>query len=396
MGGAQWKRAARLACCTTHRMLAAILRASPRLQTRSFTTAMTTSGPISILGTSRLQGLNVLITGASGGIGKSTALLFARTGANVVLCARRKDALDSAVQDCSEAYKAQGSVAGERGGKFAAIVMDMRDRKSIDNIVHTLPDWASKIDVLVANAGLVRGKDKIGDIDPDEIDEMLECNVRGFIHLNQIFVRRFREQNSGHLITLGSIAGREAYPGGAIYCSTKFAVHAFTSSLLKELVDTPIRVTEIQVSRNRVPIWTDTSDRCFSFAQPGMVETDFSVTRYRGDKAKADAVSDQVCQRQTGRCLTTFLGVQGPHTLDARRRRRGHHLCCFQTIPRQCRRDTPLSRQSGISVPRLSRKQMMMMVVCHWQLYSTIVHLPSLGSIRLVLLVNLSFLLFGV
>lgn len=190
-----------------------------------------------------------LITGASGGIGLSTALLFARTGTNVILCARRKDALDKAVKQCEEAYKAQGSVAaGSKGGKFAAIVMDMRDRKSMDKILTSLPEWAdSKVDILVANAGLVYGKDKIGEIDPDEIDIMLDTNVRGFIHLNQIFIREFKKRNSGHLITLGSIAGREAYPGGSIYCATKFAVNAFTSALLKELVDTPIRVTEIQV-----------------------------------------------------------------------------------------------------------------------------------------------------
>jgi 3-hydroxy acid dehydrogenase/malonic semialdehyde reductase len=207
---------------------------------RRFTTAMTSSGPVSILGTSRLQGKSVLITGASGGIGKSAALLFARTGANVILCARRKDALDSAVTECQEAYKAQGESAGTKGGKFTSIVMDMRDRKSIDSVLSSLPQWASTVDILVANAGLVRGKDKVGDIDPDEIDEILETNVRGFIHLNQIFVRLFKKQNSGHLITLGSIAGREAYPGGSIYCATKFAVNAFTSSLLKELVDTPV------------------------------------------------------------------------------------------------------------------------------------------------------------
>lgn len=208
---------------------------------RLFTTAMTSTGPVSILGTSRLQGKTALITGASGGIGKSAALLFARTGTNVILCARRKDALDTVVKECEEAYKAQGSVAGSNGGKFAAIVMDMRNRKSMDNILPSLPEWAfSKVDILVSNAGLVRGKDKVGDIDPDEIDEMLETNVRGFIHLNQIFIREFKKRNSGHLITLGSIAGREAYPGGSIYCATKFAVHAFTSSLLKELVDTQV------------------------------------------------------------------------------------------------------------------------------------------------------------
>ncbi|UZJ57463.1 hypothetical protein CBS101457_006783 [Exobasidium rhododendri] len=233
---------------------------------------MTSSAPVSILGTQRLQGKTCLITGSSGGIGRSTALLMARAGANVVLCARRKEVLDQVVKECEEAYEAQGSGAGTKGGNFSSIVMDMRDRKSLDSILHSLPGWSKgKVDILIANAGLVRGKDKVGDIDPDEIDEVLETNVRGFIHLNQIFVREFKKQNSGHIITIGSIAGREAYPGGSIYCASKFAVNAFTSSLLKELVDTPIRVTEIQ---------------------PGMVETSFSVTRYRGDQQKADSEYD--------------------------------------------------------------------------------------------------------
>ena len=227
-------------------------RLGPAVHLRRFTTAMTSTEPLPILGTHRLQGKNVLVTGASGGIGRSTALLFARTGANVVLCARRKEVLDSVVKECEDAYKVQGTGAGSKGGHFASVVMDMRDRKSIDSILPALPSWAkSNIDVLVANAGLVRGKDKVGEIDADEVDEMLETNVRGFIHLNQIFVREFKKQNRGHLITLGSIAGREAYPGGSIYCATKFAVNAFTSSLLKELVDTPVSASPLCVLLNR-------------------------------------------------------------------------------------------------------------------------------------------------
>ena len=228
------------------------------------------SGAAPIFTTSRLQGKNVVITGASGGIGKSTALLFARAGANVVLSARRKDALEEAVSECQAAYKAQGeAISGQKGGKFAAIVTDLRDRKSIDALHANLPEWAKgKTDIFVSNAGLVRGREHVGDIDPDEIDEMIETNVRGFIHVNQLFVKEFKTRNSGHIITIGSIAGREAYPGGSIYCATKFAVKAFTSSLLKELVNTNVRVTEIQ---------------------PGMVETDFSVTRFRGDQNRADA-----------------------------------------------------------------------------------------------------------
>jgi 3-hydroxy acid dehydrogenase / malonic semialdehyde reductase len=132
----------------------------------------------------------------------------------------------------------------------------------------------------------------VGDISADEIDVMISTNVTAVIHLTQIFVRgelalttptrihipseppllplpEFKKRNRGHIINLGSIAGREAYPGGSIYCSTKFAVAAFTSAMMKELVNTPIRVTEIQ---------------------PGMVETEFSIVRMRGDKAAADKV----------------------------------------------------------------------------------------------------------
>lgn len=219
-----------------------------------------------IFSTHRLAGKVVVITGASGGIGRATAVLFARAGASVVLSARRKEALADAVTACQEASAAAGHAADS--AHFASMVLDMRDPKSVEALLTGLPGWAQgKVDIFVSNAGLVRGREKVGDIDLAEIDEMLETNVRGFIHVNQLFVREFKKRNGGHIITLGSIAGREAYPGGSIYCATKFAVAAFTSSLMKELVNTPIRVTEIQ---------------------PGMVETDFSVTRFRGDKTTAD------------------------------------------------------------------------------------------------------------
>ncbi|WFD33600.1 3-hydroxy acid dehydrogenase [Malassezia cuniculi] len=218
------------------------------------------------LSTARLHNKVVLITGASGGIGAATARLFARAGANVVLAARRLETLKQVEAECVQENKAGGS---GQGGHYASLKLDMRVREQLDAIPDALPEWARDVDVLVNNAGLVLGVDRVGDISPDEVDVMLDTNVRGLIHLTQIFVRRFKQRGSGHIINLGSIAGREAYPGGSIYCATKFAVHAFTSALLKELVDTPIRVSNIQ---------------------PGMVETDFSVTRYRGDKSAADKV----------------------------------------------------------------------------------------------------------
>ncbi|PWN96488.1 putative NADP(+)-dependent dehydrogenase [Tilletiopsis washingtonensis] len=244
--------------------LAPILRTAPAAA-RRFSASPAPS--MSVFRSDRLHNKTVFITGASGGIGAATAGLFARAGANVVVSARRQDALDAVVEQCTAANKEGGSGAG---GKYASLVLDMQDRKAIEtNLLPRLPDWAKNVDVLLANAGLVLGTDKVGDISGDEIDTMIQTNVVGLIATVQLFVREFKARSAGHIITLGSIAGREAYPGGAIYCASKFAVNAFTSALLKELVSTPIRVSEIQ---------------------PGMVETNFSVTRFRGDKGAADKV----------------------------------------------------------------------------------------------------------
>ena len=164
----------------------------------------------SLFNTARLHNKVVLVTGASGGIGAATAKLFAQAGANVVLTARRADMLARVRQECEEANQKGRS---GHGGKYATLTVDMRQRDQLDALVSSLPDWARDVDVLVNNAGLVCGVDKVGDISPDEIDVMLETNVRGLIHLTQLFVKRFKERRSGHIINLGSIAGREAYPG---------------------------------------------------------------------------------------------------------------------------------------------------------------------------------------
>lgn len=201
---------------------------------------------------SRLHNKLVFITGASAGIGRATAVLFASLGANVIITARRASVLDEVAAECLSAHKAASLPAGV-GGKVHAAAMDMQSRASIDSVLSpgALPDWAApgKVDVLVNSAGLVLGVDKIGQISPDEVDTMVQTNVVGLIHLTQAFVRLFKERKpapAGHVINLGSIAGREAYPGGSIYCATKFAVNAFTSALMKELVDTQIRVSEVQ------------------------------------------------------------------------------------------------------------------------------------------------------
>jgi 3-hydroxy acid dehydrogenase/malonic semialdehyde reductase len=221
---------------------------------------------MSLFNTSRLVGKTVLVTGASVGIGAATAILFAKGGANVILLARRADALTKVAAECAAAHKEAGH---QRGGKFATVQIDVSDRRQIADLWSKVPKDLHKVDVLVNNAGYVLGVEHVGDIAEADIEGMFSTNVFGLIAMTQLLIKDFKERQSGHVINIGSIAGREPYAGGSIYTATKHAVHAFTASLMREVVNTPIRVTEIQ---------------------PGMVETEFSIVRYRGDTAAAKKV----------------------------------------------------------------------------------------------------------
>ncbi|ODN99266.1 hypothetical protein I350_07426 [Cryptococcus amylolentus CBS 6273] len=219
---------------------------------------------MSVFNTSRLAGKTVLITGASAGIGAATAELFAKTGANLVLLARRADNLKAVKAKIEAAHKESGL---KEGGKVVLIEADIQKKEDVDAVPSKLEGL--EVDILVNNAGMVRGKEQVGGESEDDINVMLSTNVIGLVNLTQIFVREFKARNRGHIINLGSVAGREPYAGGAIYCATKHALAAISGSLLRELVNTPIRVSEVQ---------------------PGMVETEFSLVRFRGDQAAADKV----------------------------------------------------------------------------------------------------------
>ncbi|CAH7684973.1 hypothetical protein BY996DRAFT_4574527 [Phakopsora pachyrhizi] len=216
--------------------------------------------------TERLEDINVLVTGASGGIGAATAILFARAGANVLITARREAELEKVK---SLAIKANEEGGTGKGGRVDILKLDMKDRSAVDNFLTKIPKDFKSIDILVNNAGLVYGMDHVGDLNMDEVETMINTNVLGLIRITNMIVKGMKERGKGHIINLGSIAGREPYAGGSVYCATKHAVNAFSGALLRELVSTPIRVSEIQ---------------------PGMVETEFSVTRFRGDRSKADSV----------------------------------------------------------------------------------------------------------
>lgn len=221
---------------------------------------------MSVFNSSRLLGKTVLITGASAGIGAATALLFAKGGCNLILLARRQDPLDKVAAACKTAHQESGA---KQGGNVAAIQFDVSDKAQVAGLIDKIPQELRDVDVLVNNAGFVKGVERVGNIADADIEAMFSTNVFGLISMTQLFVPRFKARKAGHIINLGSVAGREPYVGGSIYCATKHALRAFTGSLMRELVDTPIRVTEIQ---------------------PGMVETEFSIVRYRGDKSAADKV----------------------------------------------------------------------------------------------------------
>ncbi|KAG6002898.1 hypothetical protein E4U43_001015 [Claviceps pusilla] len=215
----------------------------------------------------RLSGKTVLITGASSGIGRSTAFEFARTcpdNLRLILTARRIDTLHDVASEINQEVG--------HGVKVLSMKLDVSNAKEVYTFVQDLPEEWKDIHILVNNAGLVKGVARAPDISRDDMQTMFATNVAGLINMTQAILPVFQARpDGGHgdIINVGSIAGREAYPGGSIYCASKAAVRSFTESLRKELIATRIRVIEVD---------------------PGQVETEFSLVRFNGDKAKADAV----------------------------------------------------------------------------------------------------------
>lgn len=199
----------------------------------------------------------VFITGATSGIGKACAYKFASEGADIILNGRKIELMEEIKNELTA-----------MGVDVLLLPFDVRDRESMRSAVESLEGKWENIDVLINNAGLVFGVDKEFEGDLDEWDIMIDTNIRALLSMTRMVVPGMVSRGKGHIINIGSIAGDAAYPGGSVYCATKAAVKALSDGLRIDLVDTPLRVTNIK---------------------PGMVETNFSVTRYRGDKEKADA-----------------------------------------------------------------------------------------------------------
>ena len=200
----------------------------------------------------------ILITGASSGIGQATALHLAQKGHSVLMAARRIDRL-----------KSMASESAAIVGEFLIGELDLSKKSSIDAFTKQHAAWLKDVDVLVNNAGLALGREPFAESKYEDIDQVIQTNITGLLELTRQTLGFMKARAKGHIVNLGSVAGRTAYGGGAVYCATKAAIHMFTEGLRYDLAGTPIRVTTIA---------------------PGRVSTEFSLVRYRGDAAKAEQV----------------------------------------------------------------------------------------------------------
>lgn len=206
-----------------------------------------------------MSAMKILITGASSGIGQATALQLVRKGHQVLIAARRVDKLkDTAAHSAA--------IVGE----FIVAELDVTQPSSVERFVETHKDWLKSVDVLINNAGLALGRESLEDLPAEDIRRMVDTNVWGLLDVTRKILPFMKNRKSGHIVNLGSIAGRTAYPGGTVYCATKAAVHMITDALREDLAGQGIRVSTIAPGR--------------------VAETEFSQIRFRGDHEKAKKV----------------------------------------------------------------------------------------------------------
>lgn len=199
-----------------------------------------------------------MITGATAGFGRATAIKFASNGYNVIVTGRRKDRLDELEKELSEFNI-----------KVLKLNFDVRNREETVKAIETLPPEWKNIDILVNNAGLASGLSHIDDGDTDDWDTMIDTNVKGLLYVTRAVSPFMVSRNKGHIFNISSIAGKEVYENGNVYCASKHAVDALSKAMRIDLLKHNIRVTNIA---------------------PGMAETEFSIVRFKGDSDKADAV----------------------------------------------------------------------------------------------------------
>ncbi len=201
----------------------------------------------------------VFITGATSGIGLACAQIFAKSNFNLIITGRRKERLENIKIELSQKY----------GVEVKVLSFDIRKKSSVFEVIDKLKSENIKIDILVNNAGLASGLSTVQEGDIDDWEKMIDTNIKGLLYISRAVLPMMIENAKGHIINIGSIAGKEVYPNGNVYCGTKHAVDAITKGMRIDAVKHGIRVSQVA---------------------PGAVETEFSVVRFHGDKEKADAV----------------------------------------------------------------------------------------------------------
>ncbi|MCB2221409.1 MAG: SDR family oxidoreductase [Bacteroidetes bacterium] len=200
-----------------------------------------------------------IITGATSGIGKACAERFAKEGYNVIITGRRENRLSEMKEQLESDF----------GIQVLPMCFDVQKREAVERAIGAIPDKWQKIDVLVNNAGLALGLNPIHEGQFDDWDTMIDTNIKGLLYMSNLVSKLMIKNGHGHIIHIGSIAGREAYPNGNVYCATKHAVDGLTKAMRIDLMKHNIRVTQIA---------------------PGAVETEFSEVRFKGDTTRAEKV----------------------------------------------------------------------------------------------------------
>ena len=200
----------------------------------------------------------VLITGATSGIGEACAKKFAAAGYQLIITGRRSERL----------HELKASLEKNYSIKILALVFDVQDRKAVEDNLSSLPKAWQQVDILINNAGLAAGRDSFEDADMDDWETMLNTNVHGLLYVSKAIVPYMIAQQKGHIINMGSVAGKEVYEKGNVYCASKFAVDAISKSMRIDLLKHNIKITAIH---------------------PGAVETEFALVRFKGDESKAAA-----------------------------------------------------------------------------------------------------------
>jgi 3-hydroxy acid dehydrogenase / malonic semialdehyde reductase len=200
-----------------------------------------------------------LITGATAGIGEAIAIKYAQSGINTIISGRRQDRLTALAEKITQTT----------GAKVLTLKMDVTGRNDVEEAIRYLPDEWKAIDILVNNAGLAVGLDPLQEGDIDDWERMIDTNVKGLLYVTRTVLPLMLARNTGHIINIGSIAGKDVYPKGNVYCATKSAVDALTKAMRIDLLGKGIKVTQIS---------------------PGLVETEFSTVRFKGDGQRAQKV----------------------------------------------------------------------------------------------------------